>query len=346
MRKIGGALSIGVAAMALSSTATAVDYTSCDALRSSKTLNPYIKCAVDLAANERANGGYNIRRSFTNDLKYGANGQDVIQASRKSGVHIENGKEVDYGPAFDSAKSNPSMCVAAVAEILIEATNFYAAAHGPNVYEQVPASMWRRGDARSLRSYVYQFRELGARGAAHAAQRFGMGREKLFNDLNPYDVIAFNRTGGSGHSAIFIAYLSEGGQTTTRFSDVVGFRYFSIQNKGRPDAGFGYKNAYFDGHCPSPRGRDDDCNVIKGYTMADGRFEQDQRILNTGEFYSGNRWKVKEALATITAKSSRSDVVKGLALPNSVPPEAMAENLLSIEYEPRYEQYEDGSSLE
>jgi hypothetical protein len=344
--KIGAAVLAAVTAIgAFLGGAQAADYAACDAPRTSRTLNPYVKCAVEMLARERAGGGYNIFRSFTNDLAYGDGLAGTIKASRVSGPHPTTGK--DRGPPYKADGLNPSMCVAGVAEVLIEATNFYAAAHGSAVYNQVPTAMWTRGDARSLRAYVFQFKEVASRGAAHAAERFGMGREKPFNRLKPYDVITFNRVAPRpGHSAIFIGYVRPGGVISGSPRGAVGFRYFSIQGAGRPDAGFGYRNAYFEGQCPSPRGADDDCNVINAFSIADGKFQQNQTLLNTGEFYSGARWRVTETLNKIAATAARAKSVQETAATAGVPPEAAAEDVLAWEYEPDYAQYADGSSIE
>ena len=289
LRKLAAALTLTAGC----SIASAQDYTDCYADATAETFNGYIACAVRMLGEERTGGGYNIRRAFSRDVPYGPD-DEVIRATRKSGV--VNGR--DYGPAYDPSAVNPSMCVAGVSEVLIEAINFYAAANGPEIYEKAPSRLWNGGAMNSLRANIFEFEGAGSNGSAHAMKRFGMGREKLFSELNPYDLVKFSRTTGSGHSVIFIEYIDRTGRTSEYSEDVIGFRYFSVQGQGRPDGGFGYRDAYFHGKCPSPRGRNDDCNVIFAFypNKQDPIDRQKQNFLNTGEVFAPSRWEIQEAL--------------------------------------------------
>ena len=102
------------------------------------------------------------------------------------------------------------------------------------------------------------------KGAIH--HRFGIGEERAFDKLQPYDFINFDRTGGTGHAAVFLGYVDKRGEILAEHSaDVAGFKYFSAQGKGKPDAGFWYRWGFFsDAGCPTltaekPR----DCGIVR-----------------------------------------------------------------------------------
>jgi hypothetical protein len=125
-------------------------------------------------------------------------------------------------------------------------------------------------------------------------------------------------------------------------SDVTGFRYFSAQGKNRPDGGFSYRNAWFDQHCPQPKGRDDDCKVIKAFTRnADGSLKQNFTLLNTGELWLPSRWDTEGAQRRIAESVTRGfmhdqGLTRGVA-------EDRARVELERELEPNYAKYEDGT---
>jgi hypothetical protein len=73
--------------------------------------------------------------------------------------------------------------------------------------------------------------------------------------------------------------------------DVIGFKYFSAQGKGKADAGFAYRYAYFDGHCPAtgqtvPR----DCGIRRSENLA---------LLDGGRMHYPISWDYENAVAAI-----------------------------------------------
>ena len=228
--------------------------------------NSYVKQAVEMVAAQRAGLGYDIRKAFTRNLRYG---NDCC---------------------INATGAPLTMCVAAAGEVIVEALNKYAANTGDFSFTQkLPISSWRSGRLQSIRANLFMFAGTGSRGTGYTLEAMGIGREKNFTELKPYDFVNFNRA-RSGHAAIFIGYLKPGSVLTSDYSpDVIGFRYFSAQGRGKPDAGMAYRNAYFDGHCPAAMvdGVRRDCGVIRSNT--------NKRLLDGGTLYLPGSWTTEQA---------------------------------------------------
>lgn len=241
-----------------------------------KSFNRYVVKAVEFISSNRSNGGYNINRAFTQDLKYG---DQIVKASATS---QSSGGSPPY----------PTMCVAGVAEVMIEALRIYAEETGDkSAYQQLSAKSWNSGNLRSIKASLFMFAGTGSRGTAGTLQRFGMGKEIAFAELRQGDFINLNRQ-KSGHSVVFMGFLDKNYQILPAFGpNVAGFKYFSAQGKGRPDAGFAYRYAYFGPFCPQAvAGKPRDCGIIRS---------ANQRLLNTGTMYAPPNWRVAEAAANL-----------------------------------------------
>jgi hypothetical protein len=207
------------------------------------SFNAEILAAVPTVNAEWAGKGYDINSFFTHDLAYGPD--CCIRAN--------------HAPK--------SMCVAAMVEVIVAALNArFAKTQDRSPFEKLPMRSWQRGSRRDIRAHVFMFAGLDSHGTAHALERFGIGKQVPFAELEPGGFVNFNRTGGSGHACVFLSFIDAAGNDLPAFGPgVVGFRYFSAQGKGLPDAGFGFRWAFFDGHCPNslPPGRRRDCGVIR-----------------------------------------------------------------------------------
>jgi len=185
------------------------------------------------------------------------------------------------------------MCVAAVSEVIIEALNIYAARTGDYTpFERLPMRSWNNGSRTDIRPYIFQYDEVDSHGTADALSKFGIGREVRFEELLPGDFITMNRTTRSGHTAVFLGYVNKTYGDEPEYSNrVVGFRYFSAQGKGKPDAGLAYRWAFFSPNCPGRvPGKTRDCNII---------FSHNQRTLNTGYMLHPRGWNIDLALKQI-----------------------------------------------
>ncbi len=247
--------------------------------------NPYVLRAVNELHTKYRGGGYDIRHAFTHDIPYG---NSVIR------------KTSSLPPVA------PTMCVAAVAEVMLTAISLHAQDHGLNdvnspasPYNKVPASLFTRGNLLSLRANLFMFAGTGSRGTGHTLQRFGLGRELGFSQLKSGDFVNLNRTSRSGHAVVFLGYLDANGNDLSTFGPAVkGFRYFSAQGKGKPDAGFGYRNAYFEGTCPpSTATRIRDCHVIRS---------NNPQLLNAGRMMAPNTWTIQAALVDLRRQQGRA----------------------------------------
>jgi len=189
-------------------------------------------------------------------------------------------KDLDYGEEKNAirAKRPPyTMCNAAVTETILDAINLYAADH-PSWSPQaiIPASSWTTARWSLLMPHVFSHDYMGyppleslanahipiepglkldiknfqsEHGMSIALEKFGLGESFRFEDARPGDVISFDRDfsggGASGHSAIFLAFLTRDQKEvrTYKAGQIVGFKYFSVQSS-KP-AGLGERWAYF-----------------------------------------------------------------------------------------------------
>ena len=195
----------------------------------SDAFNAEILAQVEALHRERKGLGYDINSYFTRDL--------------------------DYGPSGKIKANHPpkTMCVAAVAEVIVAAlTAWYSATGKKGPFTKLPIDSWRRGTSKSIRAHIFMYDGLKSNGTAHALERFGIGRQLKFEELQPGDFINFNRESGSGHACVFLGYLDGAGRdVASHGASVAGFRYFSAQGKNSEDGGFGYRWAFFAGKGPS-----------------------------------------------------------------------------------------------
>jgi hypothetical protein len=234
----------------------------------SKGFNEYVRRSVEMIARDRAGLGYNINSYFTRDLKYGRK-QKAIRANH---------------PPL-------TMCVAAVSEVIIEALNIYAEETGDYTpFQKLPARSWNGGSVTDIRPYMFMYDSVKSNGTADALTKFGIGRRMSFEELLPGDFINLNRASGSGHATVFLGFINMNyGDETTYSNRVVGFKYFSSQ--GKPNPGFGYRWAFFEGNNPAAvPGKPWDRHI---------EFSHNQSILNCGHMYTPSDWTTKSAIEDI-----------------------------------------------
>lgn len=251
---------------------------------SAADFNSYVLKAVQQLDTRYSGGGYDLSSAFTHDIPYGSG---VI---KKSSAH---------------AAAAPTMCVAGVTEVILTAIKIYADEKGfknesspASPFRKAPLSLWTKGNVSSLRANLFLYAGTGSHGTAHTLERFGMGRQLPFDQLKPGDFINLNRTSGSGHAVVFLGYLDGSGKVLTSFGpNVKGFKYFSAQGKGKPDAGFAYRYAYFDGTCPPSTAQQvHDCHVIRS---------KNQALLNSGRMTTPDKWTVDASLAALRKQIGR-----------------------------------------
>ena len=302
------------------------------AMSKADDFRPFILKAITKIRETRQLGGYDIKRAFTQDLDYG-NKSSVIKATREL---IK-----DPGP-------NPTMCVAGVAEIIIEALNIYASEQNDYSFmDHLPVSSWTGGNMKTIRANLFMYSGTGSLGTAFALEKLGLGKQKKFSELKPGDFINLNRTSNTGHAVVFLGYIKSATHNDDEVysSDVIGFKYFSAQGKGRPDAGFSDRNAYFSGYCPQPRGKNDDCNIIKAFKddTKDHITKQNMALLNTGEMFSPKAWTVEVALKKMENQISRGFEQDGLTRGGGL--EEATRRALEAELVPDESKYDDGSNF-
>lgn len=270
---------------------------------SEEVFNSYIIKAVEKLNNERRGGGYDISKAFTQNLLYGPD-------------------------RWVKASAPPlTMCVAGVSEVIIEALNlYYLETNDKSPFKKLPISSWNRGNLTSIRANIFMYKGSGSFGTGHALEQFGLGEQKNFSQLISGDFVNFSRVNGSGHAVVFMGFINSDNQDAVLFDkNVIGFKYFSAQGKGKPDAGFAYRYAYFDGNCPQPTaGRSRDCGVIRS----------DNKVLfNAGSMYHPMMWKIESALNEM--KNNQRDITRSLhlGLPRAFI-ESMAMSILEEELEP------------
>jgi hypothetical protein len=257
-------------------------------LSTNDTFNDFILEAVDELAHSSSGLGYDRHTFFSRPIKY------------------DNGEIRANSPPL-------TMCVAAVAEVMITAINRYVKKTGDRTpYEYLPASSWNRMRPKDIRSHIWVDHRLDSYGTADALRTFGIGKLAKFSELRPGAVVNINRTNGTGHAVIFMNYLDkEGGTLKTWSPDVAGFRYFSAQGKGRrPNAGFGFRAAFFEkpGQKDKPGQKEkpasNSCPVLHDKTMLRDCgviFSHGQDMLNTGYVLHPSKWSAKQRDANLMA---------------------------------------------
>ena len=208
--------------------------------------------------------GYDINSVLTHDIEYGS-----------------------YGTIPQTGVDGKTMCVAAVLEILLTAMQLYEDDTGDSsVWGFLPMDSYRYLGSGDLKAHIWvNYGDIDSGGSADALRHFGMGMNVRFERLVPGSVVNVNRTNGTGHAVVFLAFLDIDGNEYTTYPnniDVVGFKYFSSQGSSSPGyGGMGYRWAVFSDYgCPNMPGPTD-CNIIQG----------DQHLLNTGVVYSPSHWR-------------------------------------------------------
>jgi hypothetical protein len=239
--------------------------------RSDDAFNKYILLSVEKMARERAGGGYDLNSYFT----------------QSPGLVYGHDKYV-------KANHPPlTMCVAAVSEVIIEGLNIYAEqTNDYTPFQRLPMQSWNGGSVTDIRSWIFCFDTVKSNGTADALAKFGIGQKLPFEQLLPGDFINLNRTSGSGHATVFLGFINQDYEDEEEYSSrVAGFKYFSAQGKGKPDAGFAYRWAFFSPNCPPARpDKPHDCNII---------FSHDQAMLNSGRMFSPSSWTIEAAVEKI-----------------------------------------------
>jgi hypothetical protein len=232
-----------------------------------KDMRSYVLDAVAELARDHGNEGYSHGAYYTHDLDYSEEAQ--IKASRLK---------------------PKTMCVAAVAEVLVTALKLYAdGERDRSVFETIPARSWTKASRDDIRPYIFMFDTVRSNGTADALEQFGIGEQVSFAELLPGDFVNLNRE-RTGHAVVFMGFLNATGDLVSAYNEqkVVGFKYFSSQ--GKDNGGLGYRWAYFDGHCPSTRDpkKPRDCGV---------KWSPRQSVLNTGYLLHPSLWRAKDAHA-------------------------------------------------
>jgi hypothetical protein len=224
-----------------------------------ETFNSYVLKAVDELATKYGLLGYD-NVALTHDLTYGTQGD------------------------IKAMKPPRTMCVAAVLEILVTAMQIYLRETGDaKVFTFLPKLSWETLSSSNIRAHLWVNSAINARGSADAVRHFGIGMTVPFKELSAGSFINLNRTTGTGHAVVFLAFIDKQGKEHSAWNaDVIGFKYFSSQ--GGYDAGNGgldYRYAVFDefGSPTMPYNRD--LHVINS---------EDQLYLNTGVAYSPAYW--------------------------------------------------------
>jgi hypothetical protein len=229
------------------------------AVAAGETFNAYLLKAVTRLAEQYGLLGY-ADAALTHDISYGSQG--LIKAT-----------------------SPPrTMCVAAVMEVLLTAMQIYAEEKkAPSVFDFLPIKSYQSLSSSCIRAHLWVNHTINARGSADAARHFGMGMTVPFKELTPGSLINLNRTNGTGHAVVFLAFIDVKGKELATWSPaVVGFKYFSSQ--GGYEAGSGgldYRYAVFDQHGAPAMPYKADLHVIDS---------DDQLYLNTGIVYDPSLW--------------------------------------------------------
>lgn len=223
--------------------------------------NDYLLDAVDLLYANYSLLGYDSA-VLTHDIEYGEHG------------------------TIERSGGNKTMCVAAMLEVLLTAMEIYETDTGDGtIWDFLPQRSFEYLGSHDLKAHLWVNHELDTWGSADALRHFGMGENIPFTDLLPGSFINLNRTTGTGHAVLFIAFIDkEGIEYDTWNSDVIGFLYFSSQGGySEGNGGLDYRYAIFSEYGSPEMPYKRDTNVIYR--------EDDQRYLNTGMAFHPDLWQ-------------------------------------------------------
>ena len=192
----------------------------------------------------------------------------------------------DYGviPTSGGAKT---MCVAAAMEVILTAMNIWAEDTGQSsVFDFMPKTSWESLSASSIKAHIWVNHTLDSWGTADALAHFGMGENVPFEQLAPGTFINLNRSTGTGHAVVFVAFIDIAGREYRRWNErVIGFEYFSSQGGLDVGAGgFDYRYAIFEQYgSPAMPGKRD-TKII---------YSANQHWLNTGRMWAPSHWQAQ-----------------------------------------------------
>ena len=194
--------------------------------------------------------------------------------------------DIEYGPygTIERTKEAKTMCVAAVMEVILTAMELYVADTGDTtVWDVLPKRSWERLGANDIKAHIWVNYSLDAGGTADALRHFGMGENVPFEELTPGSFINLNRTNGTGHAVVFLAFIDdEGTEYESHNDDVIGFLYLSSQGRSTVgQGGLDFRYAIFDqfGEPEMPYKRD--LHII---------YRESQHYLNTGVMFHPSQW--------------------------------------------------------
>ena len=241
------------------------------ALDASPHFNDYVLAAVDYLYAEYRLLGYGSH-VLTHDVPYG-----------------------DYG-VIEATGGTLTMCVAAAMEVILTAMNIWAEdTADETVFDFLPIESWETLHSDHIKAHIWVNHDLDSYGTADALSHFGMGENVPFEELGPGSFLNLNRTGGTGHAVVFLAFLDEQGREYAEWNpEVIGFKYFSSQT-----GGLDFRCAIFDEHDSPPMpGCARDLHVI---------YSTDQHWLNTGLAWSPAHWVAMDYRPPPEARPSRFD---------------------------------------
>ena len=287
-----------------------------------RTFNRYVVAAVKQLEARQAQSGYNINRAYSQPVAYG---EGHLKATE---------------PPY-------TMCVAAVAEVLVIAINNWVNDHPESrARDHLPLAGWNRMRPSDFRAHLWVAPQLGAYGSADAFVTFAVGKRVPFSELLPGAFINLNRPArpdkgkkASGHAVIFLGFVDiEGRQVETYDAKkVAGFRYFSA-NGGLtpalyPSGGFYERLGFFNKPngqevCPRIPGARIDCNIM---------LSASQKFLNTGYVLAPTLWDAKlrdQNLKALSAKLYAQAKTRGpdfLGLPSTLTKEQFDDALATTD---------------
>ncbi|MBU1535246.1 thrombospondin type 3 repeat-containing protein, partial [Myxococcota bacterium] len=152
----------------------------------STLFSSYIIDAVEYIDQHYALLGYDINSVLTHDVTYGP-----------------------YGTIPQTGVQNKTMCVAAVMEIMLVAMELYANDTGDaSVWDFLAKRSWQYLGTTDIKAHIWvNHGDIDSGGSADAYRHFGMGMNVPFEELVPGSMININRTTGSGHAVVFMAFL-------------------------------------------------------------------------------------------------------------------------------------------
>ncbi|MBN2695677.1 thrombospondin type 3 repeat-containing protein [bacterium] len=183
------------------------------------------------------------------DFRYRLLGYDSDWLTHDKTYGDQNYNDSSHYGSITRLKTNRTMCVAAVWEIMLTAMELYIEDTGDySVYNYLTLSSWKTQSQPNIKGHIWVNHSY-SHGSADAVSNFGMGEHRMFWELTPGSLLGITRSTGTGHAVVFVAFIDKWGFEYDIYDEsreIIGFKYYSSQGGyDEGNGGMDYRYAIF-----------------------------------------------------------------------------------------------------